>query len=397
LGVNPIVGAFSPDGRLLAVEAGHELVLFDVATGKPRHSLYLSGGGESGGLPETRAVLALDEAVLATACYSKTIILWNLKTGKKTRELVGNKGAVAALSISPDGRTLAACTGSWFMQGSRIKGEDYGQHIVQLWDIPTGRPLLSIKGHTDNVRSVVFSPDGHSLLSGGEDKTIRLWETATGQELVRWNVDEPVNQVAISQDGKKVAAALVGGAVTFSPIDTGQPDKPRLAVDDKVFERLWSDLAVADGQQAYRAVRTLSEASDDVPARIGKRLKPADIVPLIADLDNDDFDRREAASKQLAAFGAQAEPALRKALAETPSAEVRSRIKPLLKTIGEWVVTDPDALRSLRAIWVLERIGTPAARSVLEDLVKGAPEARQTQEAKNALDFLDKRAAAVKP
>jgi hypothetical protein len=73
---------------------------------------------------------------------------------------------------------------------------------------------------------------------------------------------------------------------------------------------------------------------------------------------------------------------------------VRSRINQLLKTIGEWVVTDPDTLRSLRAIWVLERIGTPEARTILEGLAKGAPEARQTQEAKNALDFVNKRAAA---
>jgi hypothetical protein len=115
---------------------------------------------------------------------------------------------------------------------------------------------------------------------------------------------------------------------------------------------------------------------------------------LIADLDNDDFARREAASKQLAAFGAQAEPALRKALADTQSAEVRSRIQALLKALDQWVVTNPDALRSLRAIWVLERIGTPEARAVLGDLAKGAPEARQTQEAQAALDFLDKRAAA---
>ena len=115
---------------------------------------------------------------------------------------------------------------------------------------------------------------------------------------------------------------------------------------------------------------------------------------LIADLDSDDFDRREAASKELASLGPQAESTLRKALKQTDSAEVRARIRPLLKAPDQWVVTDADMLRVIRAIWVLERIGTPEARAVLDDLAKGDPEVRQTQEAKAALDFLDKRAAA---
>ncbi|HVS36136.1 MAG TPA: HEAT repeat domain-containing protein, partial [Gemmataceae bacterium] len=93
--------------------------------------------------------------------------------------------------------------------------------------------------------------------------------------------------------------------------------------------------------------------------------------------------------KELATAGAGIEPVLRKALENNPSEEVRSRIEKLLKQIDDWIVTDPDMLRALRAIWVLERIGTPEARAVLQDLAKGAPEVRQTQEAKAALDFLD--------
>ena len=184
------------------------------------------------------------------------------------------------------------------------------------------------------------------------------------------------------------------------PRGTPAPDRPAHALESGNFSDLWADLAADDAKQAYKAVQTLTEATEAAPKWLRQRLRTVPRVPaaelarLIADLDADDFDRRETATQRLASLGAQAGPAIRKALEETTSAEVRSRLKPLVKAPDEWVVSDPDMLRALRAIWVLERIGTPKARAVLDDLAKGAPEARQTQEAKAALDFLDKRAAA---
>jgi DNA-binding beta-propeller fold protein YncE len=403
LGVNPSIGAFSSDGSLLAVKSGHRVELFDLATGKSRVSIPLeSAGGRT--LPtNSPRVLALNGTVLATAWFSNTISLWDLNTGKRILELVGKEGTVSAISFSPEGRILASCTGSWGKRGFNVKGRDYGDHNIQLWVPSTGDRLLTIKGHTDNVRSVTYSPDGRFLVSGGEDNTIRVWEAVTGQQLLRWDMSEIVNEVAVSPDNTKVAAVLHDGSVTLLPIDDRQTDKARPQLDGDAFDRLWHSLGSENAAAAHTAVRDLSESGGEPAARIGKRLKavpaapPADIYRLIADLGTDDFDRREAASKGLAALGPQAESGLRKALKETDSDEVRARIRPLLKALDEWVVTDPDMLRALRAIWVLERIGTPEARAVLEDLAKGAPEARQTQEAKNALDFLDKRAAAAKP
>ncbi len=102
LGKNPIVGAFSPNGSLLAVKAGHQVVLFDVATGQPRVSVSLEGGGRAGGLPgNAPAVLALDESILATAWLSNTIVLWDLKTGKEIRELAGAEGTVCCAFDCP--------------------------------------------------------------------------------------------------------------------------------------------------------------------------------------------------------------------------------------------------------------------------------------------------------
>jgi hypothetical protein len=99
---------------------------------------------------------------------------------------------------------------------------------------------------------------------------------------------------------------------------------------------------------------------------------------------------RDQALTELRRLGEQAAPALRKAREGRPSAEAARQAKQLLAEV-EGPVTDPERLRQLRAVEVLERIATPAAREVLEALAKGAPGARLTQEAKASLERLSAR------
>jgi len=114
---------------------------------------------------------------------------------------------------------------------------------------------------------------------------------------------------------------------------------------------------------------------------------------LIAELDGEHFGAREEAQQALEGLGELAAPALQKALERRPSLEVRRRVERLLQKL-EGPVTALEQLRHLRSIEVLEHIGTPAARQVLEGLANGAPEARLTREAKASLQRLTKRPVA---
>jgi WD40 repeat protein len=55
---------------------------------------------------------------------------------------------------------------------------------VKVGDAQTGQVLLTLKGHTRGVRSVVFSPDGKRLASASEDSLVKVWDAQTGQELL---------------------------------------------------------------------------------------------------------------------------------------------------------------------------------------------------------------------
>ncbi|MXZ05010.1 MAG: T9SS type A sorting domain-containing protein, partial [Rhodothermaceae bacterium] len=108
------------------------------------------------------------------------------------RRFEGHTLDVNSVVFSPDGMQLAS-------------GSD--DHTVRLWDIATGEELLRFDRHLRDVNSVVFSLDGKQLASGSDDDTIRLWDIATGREIDLLNHRYPVYSIAISRDGRFLTSA----------------------------------------------------------------------------------------------------------------------------------------------------------------------------------------------
>jgi WD40 repeat protein len=389
--------ALSADGkRLTAVlsEAGVDrsiVIVWGVQTGKR----LLRRQGENPSL--TNILSFSSDGEIAAEPKGKTLRLWEVATGRQLLSLEpSNLRSGAQLeestAFSRDGRTVAAIT---FASARRGKAPQPAECTVHLWEVATGKPSLRIAAGKDRLEAVAFAPDGRTLATAGKG-VLQLWDVATGKELLAYRGQEAnvfLGALAFSPDGTKLIAGYLDSTALVWDLMAGRrrAGVPQKDLDRVDLDRLWSDLSSADAAKAHAALWALTAGRERTVAFLSERLRPTKegaerIRRLIADLDSEQFTVREAARRTLEQLGSEAEPALRKALEAKPSLEVRKRVEALLARPR--IVYSPEVARQIRAVQVLEYIGSKKARRHLQELAGGAPSARLTSEAKMAFQRL---------
>jgi serine/threonine-protein kinase len=251
-----------------AVAAGFgdgKVVVWDVATGKKR---VLDGHK----LPVRAVAFTADGKRLLTGAgdyrdheRGGEVKVWHLpdEATTESNDIPWDGGPVFAVAVSPDGKTMAAggaagvkvwdapnqrkrlvpeqVRGAVFSlafspDGQRVAAAGSFQGDIFLWNSATGKDTVILKGHTDEIESVCFHPDGRTLASGGRDGMVRIWDLRTGGSRMDYEMPPKswVRSVAFSGDG----GALVVGTYdhTVSLCDPARPRMPvRLSDPEREF------------------------------------------------------------------------------------------------------------------------------------------------------------------
>jgi hypothetical protein len=339
---------------------------------------------------------------LAKLVGRQSVILEDTLTGRGLLDLKQpdyvQSGSVV---FTPDGQTLVTWTTTY--PPDKPEGTPAGTTTIRLWELRSGKQRLAItlpligQWWRYEPQAIAISADGR-LLTGARDagaqaeKTISVWDLTTGTEVAkRSGYGTVVGCLAFRPDGRALASGHADGTALVWDLSGLPPAKS--AVADR--EAAWKDLATDDAEKAYRAILALA-ADPGCAGFLRDRVRPTATPPdgevqkLVNDLGSPDFATREKASGVLKKWGDMVEPDLQAALRGDLSPEQQRRVEVLLAAL-KLTEPDPDRLRALRSVEVLEHAGSAEARGILGELAKGASGARLTREAGSALQRLTPR------
>ena len=245
--------ALSPDGSFLALGAYQQVRLLRY----PGH-FFESDETESPVLRKKQSghvgqVVWGPDGTTLLSCSGSDVTLWRRSSGKAIRRYcTGSGNTVETFALSPNGSYLAVvvwsgdasdtvevrdvATGSvlttyrghargiravaWLPNSEWIVSvaSGYDDHSAHVWHAATGRQRLVYAAHTDGVTCVSIAAQGEYAVTGGYDKTVRIWSTVTGETAQVFNQGEGISRIAVAPSGMRVASGDFSGRVFVWPV-----------------------------------------------------------------------------------------------------------------------------------------------------------------------------------
>jgi cytochrome c len=179
--------AVSSDGeRLVSASFDTTAIIWFLSSGSAEKVLRFHEGA-------VNAVAILQDGRIATGGEDARIAVWQPGQDKPGSVLQGHTAPIVSLAVSPDGKTLASA--SW-------------DNTARLWPLGGGTAQV-LEGHQQNVNGVTFTPDGRAVLTAGYDLTLRIWPVSGGSPKIV-TLPTPLNSVVVTPEGEIITAGATG-------------------------------------------------------------------------------------------------------------------------------------------------------------------------------------------
>lgn len=384
---NRFAAAFDPQGKLLATGDAHCVVTLRSATDGKALSQFATWpppapADDEKGQQRERSygdvicdlAFSPDSSMIAVADGHLGGSLWSVEPKKRLHTFTGI-GYGSTVRFAPDGRSLAL--GGYLARG-------YGHCIIE---VATGKTRAVLTGPNRSFQCG-FSPDGR-LFATADWWSVIVWDLVRGSKIASFNAHAGETcGLAFSPDGQRVAASYTNGTIVVWDVASRRAERLARRLERGEAEALWLGLSSDNAEWAFDAMRRLATAPAQSLPILRQHLKPAPheagqkIARQVAELNSSAFATRERAFRELRLAGDAARSPLELARARPATLEWTRRADLLLDAMP---TITPETLRAIRAVEVLEMLGTPEARQLLETLADGWPDARLTREAQASL------------
>jgi len=248
-GVNPIYSiAISPDGQYAAAGRANQIFLYHVGSkrevGRLTDPSLLDAAKGNYGVAHLDLVQSLrfspDSELLVSGGY-RNVKFWQRARNAHKLDFAGLESPVKSIAVSPDGKSLAMA-------------EESGK--LRLFEMPTGSLARTIEGHAGGATSVAFSTDSSKLVSGGQDKSLRVWNVADGLSAGGIETPAVVNAVVFAAANAQIATAGADNIIRVWAL----PDPQAAAALVAAAEKAAAEQAAADKVAAEKTAAAVAAA-----------------------------------------------------------------------------------------------------------------------------------------
>ena len=374
--------ALSSDGKITAVN-GSEIRRWNLSSGTllDRRAALRASAGKSVVAPDGSRIVSMGFEVnrpevnllVSDLAASRHVVALRIPQSPGRAYEIPE---VYALAASPDSKRAA-----------------FGLFSIHVFDLADPLRSQSFSETPHAIGSLAFAPHGNAIAAGRDDGTVEFWDLSTHRQIAKFSTGQGlVTALAFSPDGRRIATGGADSTILFWPL------RDLLAGDSSATDltTFWTDLNQSDDiPRAYRAIERLAARPAESMPMLREKLKPRTPIPaerlakLFAELDADDFGKRERATRDLQALGDVLRNDLVKLRKEAASAEVARRVSGILERFADRKPTEGFAVQTLEAIDNADAI------RLLGELAGGVPGANLTLEAEAGVARRTRRLTAI--